>query len=102
MSAVLNGQQVAVRSTEGHHGWGQHGPQEPWLAARQKIHEAAIVRYAACLGSLIVFFILIHWIRVAATKSRSTGTLVLLPFTMLSRFVCEETLVWRRLITDNS
>lgn len=77
---------ITMRSTEGH-GWGQHGPQEPWLAARQKIHQAAMVRYAACLGALVMLFIVVNLVRVIATKSRLTGNYIFQPFTILSRFV---------------
>ena len=86
MSTAFDGKHITMRSTEGH-GWGQHGPQEPWLAARQKIHEAAMVRYAACLGALVMFFIVVHLVRVIVTRSRLAGNWIFLPFTALSRFV---------------
>lgn len=77
---------LAIRSEDGQ-GWGQHGPQNPWLAARQAIHEAALKRYAACLSGLIVLFMVIHWLRFGAVKSRWTRARVLSPFVQLSRFV---------------
>ncbi len=87
MTKVLEEPLVGVRSEESGQGWGQHGPQATWLADRQKIHEAAIKRYGACLGALIVFFILIHWARTAAVKLRWTRSRALTPLAAFSRFV---------------
>ncbi|KAK7741890.1 hypothetical protein SLS62_010901 [Diatrype stigma] len=67
--------------------WGDEGPQEDWLVARQAISEAAVKRYAAGLSALIGLFIVMHWARVGAAKSSWTRIPALKPFVLLSRMV---------------
>ncbi|RYO79282.1 hypothetical protein DL766_002087 [Monosporascus sp. MC13-8B] len=76
---------LSIRSATGR-GWGEHGPKAQWLLDRQKIHEAAIKRYAASLSALIAVFIVAYWIRFAAARLRLTKrTRTLMPFALVSR-----------------
>ncbi|RYP43691.1 hypothetical protein DL768_009773 [Monosporascus sp. mg162] len=84
---TAGGPLLSTRSATGH-GWGEHGPKPQWLLDRQKIHEAAIKRYAASLSALIAVFIIAHWIRFAAARLRLTKrTHALMPFALVSRVV---------------
>ncbi|RYP64850.1 hypothetical protein DL771_008565 [Monosporascus sp. 5C6A] len=84
---TAEGPLLSIRSATGH-GWGEHGPKAQRLLDRQKIHEAAIKRYAASLSALIAVFIIVHWIRFAAARLRLTKRAhTLIPFALVSRVV---------------